>query len=193
MTVSAINAAHTSQGTFRALMDAFAFPGEIKTIRGAKAPAPLAPATAAILLCLADFETPVWLDPTLNLAEVTDWIRFHTGAPLIEARNRAAFAVIGNSRNPPAFAEFALGSDEYPDRSTTLIFQLDRFAGRSFQVRGPGIKGTRIFAAEPLPDDFAARLAFNRELYPRGVDVILVAGEQAEVLPRSVHVTTGGH
>jgi len=174
-------------------MDGFAHPCEIMTIRGVNAPAPLMPATAAILLCLADFETPVWLDPALNVADVADWLRFHTGAPLAEVSNKAAFAVIGNSRNPLAFAEFALGSDEYPDRSTTLILQVDRFAGAPFQVRGPGIKGVRTFAAEPLPDDFSARLAFNRELYPRGVDLILVAGEQVEVLPRSVHVVKGEH
>jgi len=193
MSAPAMHPAYASQATFRNLMDAFAHPCEIVTVHGASAPAPLAPATAAILLCLADFETPVWLDAALNVTEVANWIRFHTGAPLVEARNKAAFAIIGNSRSPPAFADFALGSDEYPDRSATLIIQLDRFAGPSFQVRGPGIKGTRTFAAEPLPEDFAARLSFNRELYPRGVDVILVAGEQAEVLPRSVHVRKGEH
>ena len=193
MSAPAMQPAYASQATFRHLMDAFAHPCEIVTIRGGSAPAQLAPATAAILLCLADFETPVWLDPVLNVADVANWIRFHTGAPLVEARNKAAFAIIGNSRNSPAFADFALGSDEYPDRSATLIFQIDRFAGPSFRVRGPGIKRTRTFAAEPLPDDFAVRLSFNREFYPRGVDVILVAGEQAEVLPRSVHVTKGEH
>src|SRR5262249_43118217 len=101
--------------------------------------------------------------------------------------------IIGNPRNTPAFAEFALGSDEYPDRSVTLVLQVDRFAGPSFHVRGPGIKSVRTFAAETLPDDFAARVAFNRELYPRGIDLILVAGERVLVLPRSVHVAMGEH
>jgi len=40
-----------------------------------------------------------------------------------------------------------------------------------------------------LPDDFTARWANNRALFPRGVDVILVAGTDIAALPRTVHIT----
>jgi alpha-D-ribose 1-methylphosphonate 5-triphosphate synthase subunit PhnH len=187
----ATDTAYASQAAFRALMDAFARPGEIKTISGAIAPAPLAPATAALLLCLADFETPIWLEQTLNLPVITDWIRFRTGAPLVGEPGKAAFALIGNSCDLPEFTEFEIGSDEYPDRSTTLIVQVDRFAGEAIAVSGPGIQGTRTVSAEPLPRNFAARLAANRELYPRGIDLVLVAGELVQALPRSIRVVRG--
>jgi len=47
-----------------------------------------------------------------------------------------------------------------------------------------------VFAAEPLPSDFVDRLQANRELFPRGIDLVLVAGEQVAALPRSTRVAT---
>ena len=185
------DAAYVSQGSFRALMDGFARPGEIRTISSTTAPAPLAPATAAILLCLADFETPIWLDKALDESQIADWIRFHTGAPLVGAPSGAVFAVIGNSREAPEFTDFAQGSDEYPDRSTTVIIQVDRLEGEPIAICGPGIRGTRAISAEPLPQNFAARLSANRELYPRGIDLILTASRSFQALPRSVRVVEG--
>jgi alpha-D-ribose 1-methylphosphonate 5-triphosphate synthase subunit PhnH len=185
------DAAYASQRAFRALADGFARPGETRTIPGTDAPRPLAPAMASLLLCLADFETPIWLDPALAQTSVIEWVRFRTGAPIVDTPNSAAFALVGNSRDLPDFAVFAQGSDEYPDRSTTVIIQVDRFEGRPIVIAGPGIKGTRTFSAEPLPEDFPARLTANRELNPRGIDLILIAGTQVQALPRSVRVMTG--
>jgi alpha-D-ribose 1-methylphosphonate 5-triphosphate synthase subunit PhnH len=185
------DAVYASQRTFRALADCFARPGEVKTISGTDAPRPLAPAMVSVLLCLADFETPVWLDPTLAASPVVDWVRFRTGAPIVDMSNGAAFALIGNPRDLPDFSVFAQGSDEYPDRSTTVIVQVDRFEGRPIAFAGPGIKGTRTFSAEPLPEDFPVRLAANRELNPRGIDLILIAGTQIQALPRSIRVVAG--
>jgi alpha-D-ribose 1-methylphosphonate 5-triphosphate synthase subunit PhnH len=188
---SAFAAAHASQALFRAVMDAFARPGEIKTVSGVAAPSPLSPGSAALLTCFADFETPIWLAPAFAGAGVTDWIRFHTGARLTPAPDDATFALV-DGRDLPDFSALAQGSEEYPDRSTTLIVQVERFAGAAFTLKGPGIKGARTLAASPLPADFAARLAANRKLYPRGVDLVLVAGEQVAALPRSLRVAQGG-
>ena len=82
------------QAAFRALMEAMARPGEIRTLRGVTAPAPLAPATAALVQSLADYDTPVWLDRSLaDTPEVAKWIQFHTGAPLVTDPGDAAFAL----------------------------------------------------------------------------------------------------
>jgi alpha-D-ribose 1-methylphosphonate 5-triphosphate synthase subunit PhnH len=184
-------AAFASQAAFRALMDAFARPGEIRRVSGVPvpAPAPLTPTTAALLQTLADYETPVWLDASLAQPAVIEWIRFHTGAPVTDNSLNAAFALIGDARALPDFAQFSPGSDEYPDRSATLIVQIERFAGRTLQLQGPGIKTTRSLAAGPLPEDFVVRLAGNRELHPRGLDLVLVAGDQVAALPRSLRLT----
>ena len=191
MTALSGNAAFASQAAFRAIMEAFARPGDIRRISAADAPAPLAPATAALVQSLADYDTPVWLDPALAVSAIADWIRFRTGAPIAGEPSHAAFALVGDAAALPDFALFAQGSDEYPDRSTMLIVQVARFSGPAFTLEGPGIKAKRQIAAEPLPADFAERCALNRELFPRGVDVVLVAGDQAVALPRSIRVSRG--
>lgn len=190
MTAQGLDSAFASQFAFRAVMECFARPGEIRTLDGVAAPAPLAPATAALIQSLADYETPIWLDPPLaGTPAVAEWIRFQTGAPLVKDMRDAAFALIGSPGDMPEFTQFALGTEEYPDRSTTLIVQVERFTGHAITIEGPGIKAARKLAAEPLPDDFAARLAANRELFPRGIDLVLVAGKQVLALPRSIRVS----
>ena len=190
MTAQGLDSAFASQAAFRAVMECFARPGEIRTLDGIAAPAPLAPATAAMIRSLGDYETPIWLDPSLSgVPAIGEWIRFQTGAPLVKEMRDAAFALIGNPSDLPEFSEFALGTEEYPDRSTTLIMQIERFAGHAITIEGPGIKAARRLAAEPLPDDFATRLTANRELFPRGIDLVLVAGKQALALPRSIRVS----
>ena len=190
MNVPAFDMAFVSQAAFRALMDCMARPGDIKVLNGVDAPAPLAPATAALVQSLADYESPIWLDPVFAAAPaIAEWIRFHTGAPIVASPGDAAFALVADALTLPGFMQFAQGSEEYPDRSTTIIVQVERFTGRSFVLQGPGIKTTRAFAAGPLPDDFAQRLRDNRELFPRGVDLVFVAGHDIAALPRSVRFT----
>ncbi len=193
MTTKNLDGAYASQTTFRAVMEAFARPGEIRTLHGVAAPPPMAPALAALVQSLMDFETPVWLDPALDsVPAVADWIRFHTGAVVVSKPDKATFALVGNPRAVPDFDAFALGSEEYPDRSTTLIVQIEQFGGRVFTLEGPGLKHARKIFAEPLPDNFARRLAENHELFPRGIDLMLVAGDKVAALPRSIHVTERG-
>lgn len=185
-----ISAALDHQHTFRMLMDAMAHPGRIKTIRGTRAPRPLTPAAASILKSLADYETPVWLDRKLfETPPVREWVRFTTGAPIVEDLRRAAFAVIADPTAAPDLSEFAQGDDEYPDRSSTLILQVETLGEGEFVLAGPGIEGTQDFAAAPLPADFLARWAANRTRFPRGVDLVLVAGDGVAALPRSVRVS----
>ncbi len=193
MTALALNPAFASQAAFRAVMECFASPGKIKTLEGVAAPAPLAPATAALIQSLADYETRVWLDPAFAaVPAVGEWIRFQTGAPLVREPGLATFALIADSQGVPDFAQFAQGTEEYPDRSATLLVQVERFDGRLIDIEGPGIKDVSTFAAEPLPDDFAERLAGNREMFPRGIDFVLIAGMRIMALPRSSRVSRRG-
>ena len=57
--------------------------------------------------------------------------------------------------------------------------------------RGPGIKNHGHFAPVGLPDDFHAQWAANRELFPRGIDLLLVADGQVMGLPRSTRLSEG--
>jgi alpha-D-ribose 1-methylphosphonate 5-triphosphate synthase subunit PhnH len=182
-----------NQATFRTLMDAMARPGEIRVLGDLDAPAPLAAGTAAIVHSLADYETPVWLDDALAAeTAVAAWIRFHTGAPVVADPRQATFALVGNANALPDFALFSPGNADYPDRSTTVVVQVERFAGGAHSLAGPGIQTERTLAAEPLPDDFAGRWAANRALFPCGVDLVLVAGTNVAALPRTVRVARKG-
>jgi alpha-D-ribose 1-methylphosphonate 5-triphosphate synthase subunit PhnH len=181
-----------SQAVFRTVMEAMARPGQARPLPSRlAAPPPLSPAAAAVALTLLDYETPFWLDQGLAAArEVAAWFRFHTGAPLTADPAQATFAFVSDPAAQPAFAAFAAGSLEYPDRSTTLVLQVASFDhGDVLTLAGPGIAGTRAFCAVPLPPDFRARLIANREMFPRGLDLILVTPDAVAALPRSVRVS----
>jgi alpha-D-ribose 1-methylphosphonate 5-triphosphate synthase subunit PhnH len=176
---------------FRAVMDAFARPGEIRAVSSALAPpSPLSATAAALAMVMLDYETPVWLDAALSQQPaVGDWIRLHTGARVTSEPGQAAFALIADPAGAPAFDTFSLGTPDYPDRSTTLVLQMQGFGrGEALSLSGPGIADVRSFSSEPLPSDFHSRLVANRALFPRGVDVILVSPDSVAALPRSVHV-----
>jgi len=183
-----------AQSVFRAVMDAAARPGRVLSLAGAaSAPPPLSRTAAAIALTLADYDTPVFLDPPLAGApEVTAWLRFHTGAPVTADPACAAFAFIADPAAAAPFAAFAPGTPEYPDRSTTIVFQVETLsAGLPLTLSGPGIAGSTGFSAAPLPRDFLARLVANRALFPRGVDLLLAGPDAVAALPRSVRATGG--
>jgi alpha-D-ribose 1-methylphosphonate 5-triphosphate synthase subunit PhnH len=198
MSQTAIHAAfrdapREAQGIFRTVMDAMARPGRILPLRtGFTPPAPLMPSTAAILLALADFETPVWLDGALAETEaVREFLRFHTGAKLAAEPETAAFAVIADPLAMPRLEAFAQGTLDYPDRSATLILQVDTLKAEGWQLDGPGICGAARFSAAPLPAGFATQLAENGGRFPCGVDLIFAARDAIAALPRTTRVTGG--
>jgi alpha-D-ribose 1-methylphosphonate 5-triphosphate synthase subunit PhnH len=178
-----------SQAAFRAMMDVFARPGTVKPLTpAAAAPPPLSATAAAVALTVLDYETPVWLDaPLAQSAQVADWIRLRAGARVTSDPSEAAFAFIADPIHAPAFDGFSLGTPEYPDRSATLVLQVESFGtGQRLLLAGPGIADVQSFSAQPLPPDFPPRIAANRALFPRGVDVILVSPDAVAELPRSV-------
>jgi alpha-D-ribose 1-methylphosphonate 5-triphosphate synthase subunit PhnH len=182
-----------SQAVFRTVMEAIARPGLPRPLASTLAPPPPLRATAAaVALTLLDYETPFWLDQELASAdEVAAWLKFHTGAPQTADSAQAAFAFVAGAM--PAFDAFSPGSLEYPDCSTTLVVQVKSFnQGDALLLSGPGIAGPRRFSAQPLPPDFRARLVANREMFPRGVDLILLSETEVAALPRSVRVASQG-
>ncbi len=86
---------HDAQRLFRGVLDAFSHPGRLVELADAPAgPGTLSPAAAAFLLTFADRETPLWLEAGLDKQEVRDFLRFHAGTPIVQAREAATFAVI---------------------------------------------------------------------------------------------------
>lgn len=185
----------SAQTTFRSVMDAMARPGSVQRVMaGSGAPAALMRGTAAIALTLFDHDTPVWLDPLLSeTSDVAKWLKFHTGAPVIADSSISSFAVVGDARTLPALDRFAFGSNEYPDRSTTIILQVESLTeGPAFELRGPGIDGTAVLRATLQPADLFERLAINATLFPRGIDVVLVADDAVVAIPRTTRLVAKG-
>lgn len=184
------SAVFAAQSTFRKVMDAMARPGLIQTIAPtAGAPAPLSSAAAAVALTLFDHDTPIWRDASFATDAVTRWLRFNTGCPIVADQAEAAFALVGDMASLPVLESFAQGTQDYPDRSTTLILQLASLKdGEALTLSGPGIRGTTRFYPVGLPKDVVEQLAGNRTLFPRGVDLVLVAGDALAALPRTTIV-----
>lgn len=185
----------SAQSTFRSVMDAMARPGSVQRIVPmAGAPGPMMRGTAAIALTLFDHDTPLWLDAEMaESSDVLKWLKFHTGAPVVQDSSIASFALINDGALLPPLDRFALGTGEYPDRSTTVIIQVESLdAGRSFELRGPGIDGVATLQASIKPFDLFERLRMNEALFPRGIDVVLVADDAVVAIPRTTRVVSKG-
>ena len=185
------DAVRESQTVFRLAMRALGSPGQIVRLDTPLVPpAPLFAPAAVLLLTLCDFETPVWLDPALaESAEVPAFLRFHTGARLVTSPANAAFAVITDPARMPSLCTFAQGTPDYPDRSTTVLLQVETLARTGWTLEGPGIRGTISFSAAPLPADFAAQRRANRAAFPCGVDIFFATRTSLAALPRSTRIT----
>jgi alpha-D-ribose 1-methylphosphonate 5-triphosphate synthase subunit PhnH len=185
----------SAQSTFRSVMDAMARPGSVQRIAAAAGkPAAMMRGTAAIALTLFDHDTPVWLDPQMSeTLDVAKWLKFHTGVPVVADSSICNFAIVGDARALPALDRFAFGSSEYPDRSTTLILQIDSLTeGPALELRGPGIDGTAVLQAAIQPPDLFERLAINATIFPRGIDVVLVHDDTIVAIPRTTRFAAKG-
>jgi alpha-D-ribose 1-methylphosphonate 5-triphosphate synthase subunit PhnH len=184
-----------AQSTFRSVMDAMAHPGSVQRIAAASGvPMSMLPGTAAIALTLFDHDTPVWLDSRMAAAgDVAKWLKFHTGAPVLQDGSVCSFALIGDAAALPGLDRFSFGSSEYPDRSTTLILQVESLTrGAAIELRGPGIDGSAILRAAIEPLNLFERLAINETLFPRGIDLVLVADDGIVAIPRTTRLVAKG-
>ena len=161
-----------AQTCFRAVLDATSRPGTIISAgRGLAPPPSLQPATAAVLLTLADADTPLWLDT--GLADAWDWLAFHCGAP--KAALGAATFVCATGLPPLA--------DLHPGT--------DLARPPAYRLAGPGLAAPTVLQVDGLPGNFVAQWAANHALYPCGVDMVLCAGDRLCALPRSVQIGEG--
>ena len=187
------NPVFDAQTSFRAIMDALANPGTAhKLAETALAQGPLSAELASTLLTLSDADTHIWLSDSLRTAPVEAFIAFHTGAPLTREPGRATFALVANVDELPRFDQFNLGTQEYPDRSTTIVLAVPALSGGpDMLLRGPGINDHIHCSPAGLPEDFLTQWADNRELFPRGIDLLLVSDGQVMGLPRSTRISEG--
>lgn len=173
--------AEDSAIAFRACLEVMARPGRIGTITGAVPPAPLSVASGTLLLTLANASTPVFVAPSHDHAGVRDWIAFHCGAPIGPAE-QAVFA-LGTWKALLPVSRFGIGTPDYPDRSATLIVEMDTLAEPNARLTGPGI-ATMHEARLPEIQAFHD----NHARYPLGFDCFFTSGSNLAAMPRSTSV-----
>ncbi len=176
-----------AQAAFRAVLDAMARPGRLAQFAApAELPPGLGRAAAALALTLVDMDTPVWLSPAC--APSADWLRFHCSARVATSPAGARFAFATAAECPP-LAVFDLGTNEYPDQSTTLVLDVPSLSvGGTLALRGPGIETLEHVGIAGLPSGFWGQRDMLHELFPRGLDIVFVAGDSALALPRTTRV-----
>jgi alpha-D-ribose 1-methylphosphonate 5-triphosphate synthase subunit PhnH len=185
------DAVFNSQEVFRALMDAMASPGRVIEIGNlAAAPSPISSVAASVVATLFDHDATVWCDKSItSSAAAIGWLKFHTGLELTSNPSNAQFALIGDHETMPSLESFAKGTSEYPDRSSTIILQIDGFNGPELTLSGPGIKDTQVFAPSQLPKMFLDQWAANRGAFPRGIDLIFAGKGALAALPRTTRIS----
>lgn len=181
---------HDSQRVFRCVMNALARPASIHPlVHGLDPCNSLKAGAAAVLLTLADYDTPLWLDPLLAADDtIRSFIAFQTAARIVREPSHALLAVASSAAMLPPLREFAQGSPDYPDRSTTVVLQADRLSDQGHSFTGPGIRTRQNFGFAPQPEDFVVQWVLNRRRFPLGVDLLIIADDQIAGLPRSAMI-----
>ena len=167
------------QSAFRAIMQAMAEPGTVHAIADCPTPpSGLSRTMASVATTLCDADTPIWLDTAMaGNPQVVKWLAFHTGAPVVSA-GEAQFA-LGDWAALMPLSQYAVGTPEYPDRSATLIVEMERLEAAGARLTGPGIETS---AKLSLPE--TAFFRANRALFPLGRDVFLTCGNRLAAAPR---------
>ncbi len=194
---------HGAQQTFRVLLDAMSEPGRLHALHDAATDGlapddtetrpPLGIALAAALLTLLDADTPVHLAGALGNDDARAWLRFHTGARDVPAA-AGMTAALARDVDAALWNALDLGTDDAPQSGATLFIEVDALSDRplagaiALTLRGAGIASARNLAVAGLPAAFWQwRVALQAEL-PRGVDLVLVCGEQVAAIPRSTRI-----
>lgn len=178
-----------AQATFRAALQALANPGRIQQLDVAcGVPPGLSPAMAAMLLALADIDAPVWLPARVDEG-VRGFLRFHCACPLVDDPAQARFIAVPAGCAAPALDRCDAGDPAYPDRSSTLLIEVDALgAGVPLTLAGPGIRDTRTLAVTGLPAGLREQWDANHALFPLGVDVFLTQADRICGLPRTTRM-----
>ncbi len=187
------NAPAQCASVFRAILMATARPGTMHEIAyKLHPPSLLSSTTAAVILTLADQDTPLWLAPALTDRKVKSYLKFHTGASLTSEQTSTTFAVFPSTQRPD-LSIFPVGSDEYPDRSATVILQIDKTsAPTTVFLEGPGIEKKLTLSLPGLDKEFWQFVQNNHQIYPRGLDFLFCLSNAIVACPRSSKVTLQG-
>jgi alpha-D-ribose 1-methylphosphonate 5-triphosphate synthase subunit PhnH len=156
----------------------------------------------AIALTLADQTTTLGISEQLYSDSCYHSIKFHTGCPIIsdDALNTDTvidFMLLGidEIHRYQSSGSISQGDLAMPEKSTTLIVQLDKVSDRSFDqsiklnLQGPGIETERQVYVSSLEPSLLTIFSENQRQFPLGLDVFLCSKQQFLAIPRTTRVT----
>ncbi|ARU59420.1 ribophosphonate triphosphate synthase subunit [Oleiphilus messinensis] len=182
-----------AQSTFRRILKALSEPGTLLQMphtpaRTADMQQCLPDAAYCLALTLLDQDTQVWLSPRYRHPDVIANLRFHCGCKIINTPGSADFAFV-HSSEVTSFSEFSRGTQAYPEKSTSVIFEMESLtAGLALQLSGPGIPTVRHHQVKPLQKNMLQQWYRNQADFPCGIDMYLTCGDKLLGIPRSTHV-----
>ncbi|QWA12926.1 phosphonate C-P lyase system protein PhnH [Sodalis ligni] len=177
-----------AQRSFRLLLKALSEPGHRITLDDCPRWDAVVPAAAGVLLTLADGETPLYITPSLCSDSVQATLRFHTGAPLVQALTGTGFALFDDRITGPDLRALPCGDETSPESGATVLVQVASLdEGTPLRLRGPGIKERRDIAPA-LPAAVKDYLLTPSRRFPLGLDFILLCDDQLLAIPRTTHV-----
>jgi alpha-D-ribose 1-methylphosphonate 5-triphosphate synthase subunit PhnH len=176
-----------SNEIFRTVMNALSHPGRVFDLTSEIAcPTALNRAATAVVMALADYETPIWLAPNVASDQATAHFNFHTGCTVSATAADALFAIANTTSDLSFLESLAVGTSENPHQSATLILMIDGFAdAEGLKLSGPGIKDLAYVNPQRLPDDVISLITQNEKLFPLGIDLLLASDDQLVGIPRS--------
>lgn len=175
------------QQVYRQLLQAMAYPGRIAELRSIIADES---AMGAVIATMVDPAVQL-CDPQGLLGE--EFLRF-SHACLAPPEAADWLVLDGENPVPQALAP-AIGSLEEPERSATLVIQVEALGDPAPTLgilRGPGLKTDLALKARGFHPSWLSARAQWCAKFPQGVDCILCAGQSMLALPRTTLITLSG-
>lgn len=177
-----------SQQAFRLILKALSEPGQKVTLQGGPAWGALDKASTAVLLTLADRETPLQLSAALKSEQVLTNIRFHTGASLATSNAEIGLALFDAQLQAADLLALPHGSEISPELGATVVVQIAALeGGPRLRLSGPGIEKSREISPQ-LPNALRSYLFERPQRFPLGLDIVLTCGERLLAIPRTTRV-----
>ena len=184
MTSSDIWQPGTQQQIFRALLNAFSYPGRINACADESVPAWL-----AILNALVDGEVTVADPQQLLSAELWPKLEARRAAP-----ETANFILLDGGKAPELFP--SLGTLEAPEAGATLLIRVaslhsDNAGELRLQLNGPGVQRPVSIGVDGLHADWIVSRNEWVSSFPLGVEMVLCDAHHFVALPRTTRIESG--
>ena len=181
------NKTFESQEAFHLILQATANPGKkVKFMNHNYSQKDLHISSVNIIFTLLDLDTNVFIQSAQENI-ISNFIKLHTGSPITKNKIESDFAII--THGDLDFDSFNDGLDQYPDKSTTLIIQIQSMSeGEDFVLSGPGIKISNQITLRGIPHNFKEKINSNSSKFPRGVDIFLTCNDELISLPRTIKI-----